>query len=376
MRVLIAAGGTAGHLFPALGLITSLEKSCNTCEIAVFLTQRQKRHAQLFSPAHTLIFLDVRSVQLTFDLQPLVSVVKLLFGFLKALFFCIRYRPDVAVGFGSYASLPVMAAAIIQRVPTVVHEQNVAAGRANRFLARFVDRVLVSFPETERYFKNKGISVELVGNPLRPDLRAVIREQALKYFGLPSDRFTLGIMGGSQGAHVINAAVVDMLTTLPKPVSKRIQVVHLTGAGDHTYVSLMYQRSGVFGRVSEFLEDMGYFYGCCDVVIARAGAMTVTELAAMRKAAILIPYPHAYGHQQENAAALQKNDACIMITEPQLDKDRLWDAVVYFFEQRSRIAQMGERLAQSYRPAAADALARAAMGATSDVSDDEPSSSL
>jgi UDP-N-acetylglucosamine--N-acetylmuramyl-(pentapeptide) pyrophosphoryl-undecaprenol N-acetylglucosamine transferase len=121
---------------------------------------------------------------------------------------------------------------------------------------------------------------------------------------------------------------------------------------------------GLSGCVREFLEEMGYFYGCCDVVIARAGAMTITELAAMRKAAIMIPYPHAYGHQEDNAAVLKKLNACIMISESGLTKDRLWDSVMYFFEKPSRIVQMGERLGSTYWPAAAEALAQAVIQIT------------
>lgn len=320
MKMLIAGGGTGGHLYPGVAL-------------AEDLLTRQKGNEVLF--VGTARGIEARVVpELGYPLE-LVPVEPLkgrgLFGLIKGLLalprallrslaILDRFQPDFAVGVGGYASGPMMVAAFLRRVPRVVLEQNTVPGITNRILAHLVDAVFVSFRSSEPFFP-KG-RTQLLGNP--------IRQKLLENFLKPKvegERFVLLVVGGSQGAHALN---VRMAEASPRLASRAatLTIIHQTGTKDEVMVREAYAAAGIQAEVSPFIEDMGEVYRRADLVVCRAGATTIAELLVSKKASILVPFPFAANnHQELNAREVVERGAARMILERDLDGGRLADEI-------------------------------------------------
>ena len=219
-----------------------------------------------------------------------------------------RFSPSFALGVGGYSAGPFCLAAKLLGIPTAIHEQNSYPGVTNRLLSKFVDRIFISFEESRPYFKKK-IPI-LTGNPVR-------RELFLSQVNKPEDgdEFTVLVVGGSQGAKAINEAFVEALMLLNSR-GNMIEVIHQTGKGDHSRVVEEYRVRGLKGEVVPFIRDMGSAYSRADIVVGRAGATTIFELAALGKPSILIPYPHATNnHQEINAGVLVRAGGAEMISQ-------------------------------------------------------------
>ncbi len=356
MKILISAGGTAGHLFPAISLISALEKKIPNSEIILVLTKRQSKFNSFLNPNHKTIYLDIGPLALSLNLQNLISVVKLIKAFFYSCFLCVIHKPDVAVGFGSYASSIVVLAAVFARVPTLIHDQNVASGRANRILSNFVDKVCVSFDKTEEHYKRKHIEVSLTGNPLRSDLKKIQKDKALSNFQLDKDKFTILITGGSQGSRNINILFINALSLLPRELISNIQIIHATGVRDNLFITDKYKSLGLKFCVFDFISDMSSAYSACDLFIGRAGAMTITEISYLKVAAIIIPYLYAYTHQRENGLLLERHGACIMLEESSLSKDLLKNSIICAIRDPDSLSRMRENIGKFFMDKAQDRL--------------------
>jgi UDP-N-acetylglucosamine--N-acetylmuramyl-(pentapeptide) pyrophosphoryl-undecaprenol N-acetylglucosamine transferase len=235
-------------------------------------------------------------------------------AFCQALWFQMTFRPRCLVAFGGYVSGPVVLSGLLFKRPTLLHEENLIPGRANRLLASRVTRMSLGFKESERFLERK-VPLIYTGPVVRSDLRLLDRKKALDFFGLKEERETILVMGGSQGSRRINLLFLEALRLLPPSLLRSLQVIHLTGATDRERVEKAYHGFEIPVCLFSFLEAMSEAYSAADLVVGRGGAMTIAEIIFFRKPAVLIPLSLARGHQRQNIQALAKQKACLLLDE-------------------------------------------------------------
>ena len=363
MKVVVAGGGTAGHVFPALALANRLVAEGHEVR---FAGTAQGQEARLV-PEAGFAFETIRA-------RPLVRAVSVraVTAPLVALRAVGECRPlveaaDVVVGMGGYVSVPVALAALRSRRPLVLHEQNAVPGLANRILSRPARAVALSFAEAVRSFPARS-RIAVTGNPVREPILAVqedrkrLAKEARSELGLDEGRQTLVVFGGSQGALHLNRAIVGAVGFLDRD---DLQVVLLTGpAHVESIARALPAKPRVPVHVRGFLERMELAYAVADLVVARAGATTIAEIAVCAVPSILIPYPYATGrHQEANARALQRAGGAWMVLDDTLDGPVLAESVGRLLDQPERSREMGERARAWSRPDAAEALARVVLRA-------------
>lgn len=294
MKILIAAGGTGGHLYPGVVLAQELKKINHDVFFVIRKNGREKNILQ--TKGIPFFELNFQGLPRKISLNLLLFFPKLFWNIIRSLKIIKDLKPDLVLGMGGYLSFPVIFAARICSLPTLIHEQNLHPGLANRLLISYVDKIALSFPETAKFFP-PGKTV-YTGNPIRDDLKNISKEEAGKKFGFSLDKFTILIFGGSAGAKKINDTVVNSLPLLV-PFKEKIQILHLTGEKDFSSVAEKYRQANFPAKILAYLEEMGFAYACADLVVSRAGASTIAEILVLKKPAILIPYPHATGRHQE-----------------------------------------------------------------------------
>lgn len=343
MKVLIASGGSGGHIFPAVSLAKELEKdSANV----IFVASRRRLDKTLLQNArYKKIFLSANPMPYHFGLKIFVFLAKLMIDSLLAFCILIRFRPAVVIGFGGYTAGSIVLLAAMLNIETIIHEQNVVPGRTNKFLDRFVNKVAVSFPETKKYFRNKN--VVFTGNPLREESLKECRRKALKTFGLDSDKMTILIMGGSQGARSLNELASKSLSLLAREKKENVQFIHIAGPKSRDKIQKHYNENGVRGRVFAFIRDINEAYSVCDLAISRSGAAAIFELAAFKKPMILIPYPDENNNQRFNAMFFAERNAAIYRDEKNLRERELKDLITDLMEnpeKRNELSENAKRL--------------------------------
>jgi UDP-N-acetylglucosamine--N-acetylmuramyl-(pentapeptide) pyrophosphoryl-undecaprenol N-acetylglucosamine transferase len=356
MKVLIAGGGTAGHVFPALALARRLESAGHEIRFAGTAAGQEAR----LVPEEGFAFEAVpaspfeRKVSLRALKAPVTAVRSI--GASRPL----AEWSDVVVGMGGYVSVPVGLAALRARRPLVLHEQNAVPGLANRTLARPARAVALAFAEARRAFPRRTRTV-VTGNPVRERILAVsndrerLRKEAVSELDLDEDKRTVVVFGGSQGALHVNRSVADAIGRLQRD---DLQMLLLTGPAHEAEVRASLPSGPVVARVRGFLQRMEVAYAIADVVVARAGATTVAEIAVCGVPSLLIPYPYATGrHQEANARSLQRAGAATMLLDDELDGAVLADRIGRLLDDGDRLREMGERAKAWARPDAAEALA-------------------
>ena len=352
MRIIVAGGGTGGHLFPALALIEAFKERDPGNEILLVGT-RKGLEARLGAEAgYTLRMIEAPSLKgksFWGKLRGLMAVPQSLFQSWRVI---RSFRPDIVLGVGGYASGPVVLAAWATGYRTAIQEQNAFPGLSNRILGRVVDRAFISFAASERHFPpQKSV---LTGNPIRRRIRPEkrVRERGTE------DRFTVFIFGGSQGAHRLNVAMTEALRHL-QDYRTRLQFIHQTGEKDYPEVLEAYRKEGFAAEVHPFIHDMDRAYAAADLVLCRAGASTLFELMAMGKPAVLVPYPYAANdHQTLNAKALVDAGAALMVANDDLNGARLGEMLVQLSEDPERLRKMSERALALAQPAAAETIVK------------------
>ena len=333
LRVLIMAGGTGGHVFPALAVAERLREQ--RAEVQ-WLGSRDGMEAHLVA-ARGFAFhaLAVRGLRGNGVLGWLLAPLRVCAAVLAALRVLRRVRPQVVLGMGGYASGPGGVAAWLARTPLVVHEQNAVPGLTNRVLARIATRVLEAFPGS---FPARA-GARHTGNPVRADIAALPPPAARARSG--DDSLHLLVLGGSQGARRLNEAVPAALAGLAPPL--RVQVRHQAGARHVAAAREAYARHGLGIEPLAFIDDMAGSYAWADLVLCRAGAMTVAELAAAGVAAVLVPYPHAVDdHQSANARHLVAAGGAVLLPDRELEPARLGALLAEFAAARDRLLRMAE----------------------------------
>jgi UDP-N-acetylglucosamine--N-acetylmuramyl-(pentapeptide) pyrophosphoryl-undecaprenol N-acetylglucosamine transferase len=333
MRLLLAGGGTGGHVFPAVALADRLRETTPAAEILFVGTRRGLEAKVIPQLGYSLETVDI-SGWMGKGLRGKISVApQLLLSIWQSRRILRTFRPDVVVGVGGYASAPVLMAARLAGLPVLIHEQNAWPGLTNRLLSRWADRVCLSFADADCAF-HRGRTV-LTGNPLRQGMENCPP--------LPAGDPRLLVFGGSRGARAINETMVAALPHLTS-LQGKLRIRHQTGEGDLQATREGYRRAGWDpSGVEPFIDDMASAYANAHLVLCRAGATTIAELTACGRPAILIPYPHAAAdHQSANARSLARRGAGLMLPQQDLTPELLAKLVGDLLVDRERLEMMGK----------------------------------
>jgi UDP-N-acetylglucosamine--N-acetylmuramyl-(pentapeptide) pyrophosphoryl-undecaprenol N-acetylglucosamine transferase len=357
-RIVIAGGGTGGHLFPGLALAERLK--ARGAEVTFVGTARGIEARVLPKAGYPLELIDVAGLKRQGLLATARSLLRLPPAALQAVRLIRRLNPAVVVGVGGYASGPVVMLASLLGRPTVVLEQNSIPGLTNRLLARVARKVYTAFPQAEEYFPTG--KVELLGNPIRQGL--LTDEPAATPTSGP---LRVLVLGGSQGAKAVNQLVADALASWSQaappglPLSKSLTLRHQTGAAEEEAIAARYRSFGLQpeqAHAEAFITDMAAAYRDCDLMVGRAGATTIAELTALGKPALLIPFPQAADdHQTHNALHMAEQGAALLLRQASTTPQQLADALQSLARDRARLGHMAAASRALGRPHAADDIA-------------------
>ncbi|MFO1047830.1 MAG: undecaprenyldiphospho-muramoylpentapeptide beta-N-acetylglucosaminyltransferase [Geminicoccaceae bacterium] len=346
--ILITAGGTGGHMFPALALGRALRRRGR--EVALVTDSRGARYVGGELP-FTVVAAGSPSGRLG---ERLRGVAQLARGLAQSLLALRRIRPVVAASFGGYASVPAAIAAGLSRVPVLVHEQNAVFGRANRLTARFADVLALSFERTTG-LPAGPVRRLLTGNPTRPEFLGTVPAAA-------AERFRVLVLGGSQGARVFSDVVPAAMALLPAELRTRLSLAQQCRPEDLDRVRAAYAGSDVEVELATFFSDVPERMAGCDLLVSRSGASTVAEVLALGRPSLLVPYLHAADdHQTANAAALAEAGAAVLVPQPELTAERLANELTALMREPARLASMAGRARALAKPDAVDRLVEAVL---------------
>ena len=342
LSVIFAGGGTGGHLFPGLAVADAMTNR-RPCRVAFVGSSRGIETRVVPKRGYALRTLPVRALRGQGPLGLAAAAIRLPASVFSAWRLLGEVRPDLVIGVGGYASGPAVVAARSRGVPTVLLEQNAHPGLTNRWLARFADRICVSFAESATYFP-KERTIE-TGNPVRPPVGQPVAQR---------EGFSILVFGGSAGAHRLNEVGVGAMTRLAAS-GRTPRLVHQTGEADFEWVSARYRERRIEADVRPFIDDMGAAYATADLIVCRAGATTLAELTALGKPAVLVPYPYAADdHQRKNAESLVARGAAIMILDRELTAENLSQAIEGLRTDPERLSTMAKAAGALGRPDAAE----------------------
>lgn len=333
--IVFSSGGTGGHVFPALAVARALKHALPSYKIDFITDKKGSDPSVTWKP----FFLPRKNSKATFPLFILMMAIQTIVHMAKFLY----HRPKLVVGFGGYACVPVVFAAQLLGIQTILHEQNAYLGRAHRILRKRASLIALSFERTEAL--PKSIKTILTGNPVRFEKIPTYQPQ--------QNRLHLFIFGGSQGAHSFSTLIPEAIALLPKNLHKHISVTHQSRPEDMEATHERYKNLGIQANLSSFFKDMEEEYSNADVVIARSGASTVSELSTAGRCSILIPYPFAMDdHQYYNAKAL--GNACYLFRQKDIQPQNLASLLQELFENPSLRAEKAKAI-QKYSMAKASA---------------------
>jgi UDP-N-acetylglucosamine--N-acetylmuramyl-(pentapeptide) pyrophosphoryl-undecaprenol N-acetylglucosamine transferase len=350
VKVLIAGGGTGGHLFPGIALAEEVVTRHHKNEVVFVGTERGLEAKVVPQAGFPLEFIQATGLKGKGPWQLLKGLLALPLAFFASVRILLKHKPDVVVGVGGYASGPVVMAAWMLGIPTAVQEQNALPGLTNKILGKVVKVVFTAFEEARRFFPEG--KVQLVGNPIRRKLMDNYLRSHVAH-----ERFSVLVFGGSLGARGLNQRVVEALDFLGD-FKDQLSFVHQTGKNDLEMVRKGYADKGFQAEVVEFIDDMSLAYAKADLVVCRAGATTLSELTVCKKASILVPFPYATdNHQEVNARALVEVGAAVMFRESELTGQKLAEQIRALKMDPARLKQMEKKAGLLGRPEAAKELA-------------------
>jgi len=331
MKILLTGGGTGGHLMPLLAVVSELkkigaEKKIDELEF-LLLGPNSEFNKSVSDIGIQIKIIKAGKLRRYFSLENIMDVFKIPIGIIQSLYHIYKFKPNVVFSKGGFASFPPVIAAYILKIPIITHESDIVPGLANKIIARFSSKIFISFSAAEKYFsKNK---VVLTGNPVRSDITEGNRENAFKFFKLSSDLPTVLILGGSQGARKINEMILEILPEL----LKKCQVIHQCGTKNYEEIKIAIdnpklknlEKYKLYPYLNKEIKDA---YAIADVVVSRAGANSVSEIAVMSKPNILIPLSTSAGnHQFKNAEFFSEKGASLIIDETVLKSEDLSDCI-------------------------------------------------
>lgn len=338
MKLLIAGGGTGGHLFPGIAVAEEFLSRDKRNEVLFVGTWKGIEARVLPKQGYRLECITAAGIRGKGSLARAKGLAKFLYGYAQSRKVLKEFRPDLVLGVGGYASAPALMAARGMQIPRFIHEQNAIPGFTNRMLAKVADKIFISLEESQTYFpEDKTL---LTGNPLR---RQILEQVALaEPRERGDDAFHLLVFGGSAGAHRINLTMGEALSHLEE-VKGRLRITHQTGENDLEDVTAAYEEQGFTADVVAFIDSMADAYRWADLIVCRAGATTLAEVTACGKPCIFIPYPHAVDdHQRRNAESLLKRGAGFVIIEQELSGEVLAKAIRDLMDDPARLKAVGE----------------------------------
>jgi UDP-N-acetylglucosamine--N-acetylmuramyl-(pentapeptide) pyrophosphoryl-undecaprenol N-acetylglucosamine transferase len=338
-HIIISGGGTGGHVFPALAIANGLKKEMPDCEILFVGAEGRLEMDKVPAAGYEIVGLPVAGIQRSLSLKNLTFFAKLFQSLRKAGRVIKSFNPDIAVGVGGYASFPVLFQAGRRKIPTLIQEQNSYAGLTNRLLSYQCKKICVAYEGMEKYFPKDKIV--LTGNPVREEVVDIAgkKDEALRFFGFENCNGIIFLTGGSLGSRTLNESVMTFLQDIKE---KNIGLIWQTGKVYKEKVLASVNVNDLPNvKIMDFITRMDLAYAAADVIIARAGACTVSELCIIGKAVILVPSPNvAEDHQTKNAMALVKNNAAIMVKDTEA-KEKLMPAcfdLMQHIEKREQLA--------------------------------------
>ena len=351
LRIIVAGGGTGGHLFPGIAIAQEFAARNSATKIIFVSTGNPLEKSVLAGTDFELQCITAAGIKGRGIGHQLLSALKIPKGILESMRILKDFSPDLAIGLGSYSAGPVIIAAWLRRVPIVIQEQNILPGITNRILSRFASRIYISFENTKSNLDSR--KVRWTGNPVRRDLLEYSARHAVeKNDDTGNGFFNVLIIGGSQGAHRINMAVIEALQHLKD--KEHLHFIHQTGEADEQQVNQAYRRSNIRCTVQSFFDNMAELYSRADLLICRAGATTVAEITALGKAVIFIPFPYAAdNHQVLNAGSLSDEGAAEMIIEQDLSGEILSAKISYYATHREALNEMAAKARRFGNPDAA-----------------------
>jgi len=362
VRVIIAGGGTGGHLFPGVAVAEELARRSSTARIVFVGTEHGIEARVIPKEGYPIEFLSAEGMVGKATLRKVKAAYLFLVSLFQARRIIASVRPDIVIGVGGYASVGMVCAAHFMGIRTLIMEQNSVPGFANRILSKFADAVAVTYQESIAHFPRERTF--LTGNPVRNKILTREASDVSRSFSLVRDRFTVLIFGGSLGARTINNAAGEALHYL-LDLRDNIQFIHQTGEKDLKDVMDTYRKLGFSGAVMPFIYQMADAYSAADLVICRAGATTLSELTVMGKAAVLVPYPYAASnHQEANARKLEDMGAATVILDRHLSGEVLARAIRGLYNNPEKRKAMQKASKAFGRPDAAEKIVELALNLT------------
>ena len=347
MRLIITGGGTGGHLFPALAVAEGIRKRDPDSEIMFIGAGRRIDNQVLAEKGFTrkvISFSGIKGLGMSGFLH---AASRLLPAIAQSFFLIRRFRPDLVFGVGGYVTGPVLTAAKILRIPICIHEQNSVPGLANRLAGKLADRICISQPCDPPFAESKTI---LTGNPVRGEILDASHQQTEK-----GKQTTILVLGGSQGARRVNELACAAMKILHKREKTTLRIIHQTGIADEEKVRTSYAEIGIQAEVSSFFTDMAGLYRRADLVISRAGATTLAELAVMGLPVLLIPYPFAADdHQTINGEYYVEGGGARMVQEKDLDEEKLAAEVQQLVDRSGTLEEMAAAMRKMGQPQATE----------------------
>ncbi len=355
-KLIFSGGGTGGHIYPALAVADKIKELYPDSEILFIGARGKMEMVKVPQAGYEIIGLWISGLQRKFTLTNLMFPIKVLFSYLRSRRILSEYQPDLVAGFGGYASSPIMLAASKKGIKTLIQEQNSYAGIANKAVAKKADSICVAYDNMDRFFPENKIII--TGNPVRKDISIIPDNpnDAFEYFNLEKNIPVVLVLGGSLGARTINESLIQNMI---KWIEADIQVLWQTGK---LYNSEMNKRMEKFDGTTihllEFIDRMDFAYSVADVVVSRAGALSISELCLVKKPVIFVPSPNvAEDHQTKNAMALASKNAAIVVEDKNAVKE-LANVAIQLLKDSDKRVELSENISLLGRPNATNDIAR------------------
>ncbi len=345
MRILFAAGGTGGHINPAIAIAKQFRQHYPQCEILFVGTKRGLEGKLVPREGFDIEYIEAAGFRRKITFENVVVAYKAFASMLRTNKILKKFSPDLVIGCGGYTSGPVVLEAALKKIPTLIHEQNAFPGVSNKMLASKVNTVCISFEDTEKYFR-KAKNVVFTGNPVRPALFNLSKQAARLKLGI-DDRPLIVAVGGSLGASTINNQILELIKNMPE----NIQILWATGNREYEDIIEKLDNLPENVKISPYLYNMDEVLPAADLAISRSGAITIAELCATGTPSILIPSPNvAENHQEVNARALEKRGAACVICERELENGLVSKKVRELLENPETLKTMGENALSMAKP--------------------------
>ena len=343
MKIIIAGGGTGGHVFPAISIAQEISERDHGDEILFVGTKSGMENELVLKNGYQIEHISSRGFVGRGIFKTILALFSAFKGLLDSISIIRKSKPSVVLGVGGYVSGPFLLAASLLRVPTAICEQNTVPGVTNRILGKIVNIIFASYDSSIQYFPSKKVLI--TGNPIRRDIISASNHSRA------SDDLSVLVFGGSQGAYSLNRFLPEAFSKIDQA---NISIVHQTGKKDFEFVKQLYSDNRVDAKVLEFIDDMAGAYRDCDLIIGRAGAGTIAEITALGKPSILVPFPYAaHDHQLENAKVLQDHQAAVLIEDKDATPDNLALTLTELL-YRDKLNDMGTNARKLGRPEAAE----------------------